>query len=112
MKKVENFLSNILQNTEACQRVLSRLVQWGAVTAVDKEAKKARVYFEDTSVSSDWLPVLQRTQTNVTIIPDGRPAHSHPDSYAADWTPNIGDAVLVLFLPVARADGFILGVIP
>jgi|GEM_PF-6708726 len=93
----ENFLSDILQNTEACQRILSRIVQWGTVTALDKDAKKARVYFKDTGVSSDWLPVLQRPQTN---------------SYAADWAPQISDAVLVLFLPVAHSNGFILGVIP
>lgn len=108
----ENFLSGILQNTEACRRILSRIIQWGTVTAVDKDAKKARVHFEDTGVSSDWLPVLQRPRTSLTITPDGQPAHSHPDAYAMDWTPQIGDAVLTIFLPVAHADGFIVGVIP
>jgi len=88
----ENFLSGILQNTEACRRILSHMVQWGTVTAVDDNTKKARVYFEDTGISSDWLAVLQQAQS--------------------DWVPQIDDAVLVLFLPVAHADGFILGVIP
>ena len=106
----ENIFADILKLTEDCRRTLSRIVQCGTVTAVNE--KKARVFFEDTGINSDWLPVLQREQTTLAIAPDGHHTHAHEGSYANGWAPKIGDAVLVIFLPVAHADGFIIGAIP
>ena len=69
------------------EKILSRMVQVGTVAAVDQGRMAARVKFQDTGIISDWL----------------RPAGS--------GLPKVNDTALVLYLPVANGDGFILGVI-
>lgn len=54
--------------------ILERLVQIGTVTAVDAEGRKARVKFQDTGITSDWLCVLQRG-TSVTVEAAGQHTH-------------------------------------
>lgn len=65
--------------------VLARLVQIGTVSTVDDSQKTARVIFKDTGIMSGWLYIMKH------------------------YTPSINDKVLVLYLPVENADGFIIG---
>lgn len=73
--------------TSEMENVLENLVRVGNVTAVDRPRGAARVKFQDTGLSSDWLPVLS----------------------ASLWMPRVNDTVLTLYLPVFNGDGFILG---
>ena len=73
------------------QRILRTLVRAGRVSSADASVQAVRVYFEDINLVSDWLPVLQR---------------------GGSWMPDINDMVLCLYLPMANADGFVLGAIP
>ncbi len=103
------------------KQILSGLVRVGIVTAVDYAGYRARVRFDDINTSSGWLIVLD----NRPFIPDynapqrteyeeggsGFPQfekHKH-DLVIKQWMPAINQAVLVLYLPVKNADGFILG---
>lgn len=108
-------------------KILSRLVQVGYVTAVDPAKKKARVRFPDTGITSGWLLVVQHTTAGLHIIPDAEhthtindtytgggaastfPDHNHDGSYVTVWMPKVNEKVVVLYLPVADGDGFILG---
>lgn len=84
--------------------ISGRLIQIGTVAGVN--GTKARVFFQGTGMTSDWLYVLQRTGETVTVqTADG---HTHK-AEAGTWIPSIGDNVLVAYLPVSGADGFILG---
>lgn len=110
-----------------------RLIQIGVVTALDHDAHKVRVKFQDTGLTSDWLCVLKNTPS-VAIGSSG--AHSHTGSVsvnAADghshgasvsigqaeehkhtastscWMPCVNDTVLVVYLPVFNSDGFVIG---
>lgn len=47
----------------------------GTVTAVNEEACRVRVKFQDTGISSGWLPVLQRGGEKVYVQPSG--SHDH-----------------------------------
>lgn len=103
------------------EKILSNLVKVGIVTAVNNDEHLARVIFEDTALPSGWLVVLD----NRPFIPDydvpqrtefeaggsGYPqfaSHKH-DLIIKQWMPKINQPVLVLYLPVKNADGFILG---
>lgn len=103
------------------EKTLSNLVRIGVVTAVNNNEHLARVQFEDQDLPSDWLIVLD----NRPFIPDydvpqitdqraggsGYPqyeSHDHPLTIK-QWMPKVNQPVLVLFLPVKNADGFILG---
>ena len=103
------------------EKTLSILVRIGVVTAVNNDEYLSRVQFEDQDLPSDWLIVLD----NRPFIPDydvpqrteyeaggaGAAAfesHKHPLKIK-QWMPVVNQPVLVLFLPVKNADGFILG---
>ena len=68
------------------EKILSRLVQIGTVSAVDGSKRMARVILKEAGHVSGWLKVL---------------------SYSG--MPKVNDQVLVLYLPVFNGDGFILG---
>lgn len=110
------------------EKILSRLVQVGTVTAVDSGKRTARVKFQDTSIISGPLRVLQHFAAGLYIAPDAEhthditdtytgggsastlPAHDHlPGSHLTYWMPKVNDTVLVLYLPIDNSDGFILG---
>lgn len=102
--------------------ILDRLVQVGNVTDVDRANRRARVKFNLTGITSDWLQVV----INQPFIPDydtkpqrteftgggsGDAAfenHKH-DLIIKPWLPKVNDTVLVLYLPVKNGDGYILG---
>lgn len=71
------------------EKILLNLVRIGTVTAVDKTKGRARVKFQDSGITSGWLPVLQ----------------------TGGGLPEVNSTVLTLYLPIFNADGFILGVI-
>lgn len=71
--------------------MLDNFVRAGIVTAVDAEARKARVLFQDMGFSSGWLAVLRHGQADT-------------------WMPKVNDTAIVLYLPVWQGDGYILGV--
>jgi hypothetical protein len=105
--------------------VLENLVRIGTVSAVN--GLKARVKFEDTDITSDWLDVIQHFRSDIYIEPDAEhthtitdtysgggsastePDHNHPGTHLTYWMPKVGSRVLVLYLPVFNGDGFILG---
>lgn len=113
------------------EKILSRLVQIGHVSAVDPRKKKARVQFPDTGITSGWLYVLQHGGMGLSIAEDGGHSHGitvsdtytgggsgsieaiedhrHPGSTTTAWLPKVNDRVVVLYLPIADGDGFILG---
>lgn len=112
------------------ENVLANLVRIGTVSVVDAAKKKARVIFKDKdNMTSGWLHVIQHYDAGVYIRPDGghthritdtymgggsasaEPDHDHMRSNVTYWTPKINDTVLVIYLPVFNADGFILGAI-
>ncbi len=72
--------------------MLENLVRVGTVTAVDADAGKARVLFQDMGFTSGWLAVLRRGQED-------------------NWLPKVNDTAVVLYLPVWQGDGFVLGVL-
>lgn len=95
------------------QQVLARLVQVGTVTVVDKAKHRARVKFQKTGITSGWCHILD----NHPHIPDYDPAPQVTE-VAADhrhglvikqWLPNVGDTVVVLYLPCWNSDGFVIG---
>lgn len=89
--------------------ILANLVRLGTVSAVDAGKKKARVIYKDkNNMVSGWLPVLQHSGAGVSVKASGE--HSHSANVTA-WMPSVNDTVLVLYLPVFNADGFILGAI-
>lgn len=103
------------------EKILSSLVRIGIVTAVNNEKYLARVKFDDQDLPSGWLIVLD----NRPFIPDydvpqrteyeaGGSFYSEFESHKHDliikqWMPVVNQPVLVLYLPVKHADGFILG---
>lgn len=110
------------------ENILARMLQIGFVTDVDSAAKKVRVKFQDTEITSDWLCVLQLAGAEVYIPPDGEhthqitdtykgggtastaPGHDHsPGAVVTGWLPKVNDNVLVLYLPIEDSDGFVIG---
>ena len=106
-------------------KILSRLVQVGYVSAIDRA--KARVRFPDTGITSGWLFITQHSAAGLHIEPDAEhahtitdtytgggsastePDHEHPGSHLTTWLPKVNERVVVLYLPIADGDGFILG---
>ena len=96
-------------------KVLENLVRVGTVTAINLDERTARVKFQDTGITSGYLKVLsnqpyipdydvpQCTELDATIG-----SHKH-NLIIKPWMPHVNDTVLVLYLPVFNADGFVLG---
>lgn len=113
------------------EKILARMVQVGTVSDIDAQKKKVRVKFPDTEIVSGWLYVLQRPGAGLSIKADGGhthevkvkdtytgggsgeikhvPAHDHKESVTTTWLPKVNDRVVVLYLPIANGDGFVLG---
>lgn len=79
------------------EKILGNLVRIGTVTVVDAGKRLARVKYQDSGITSWWLPVLAAPPS----IPEHEPV--------SPWMPKINDTVLTLYLPVFNGDGFILG---
>lgn len=102
---------------------LQDIVRIGIVSAVDAPGKRARVMFKDLDMVSGWLHVLQQPLAVVTVAEQGLHTHTVDSSESSEngahtheaetgvWLPSIDDKVLVLYIPIWNADGFILGVI-
>lgn len=101
--------------------ILQNLVRIGTVTDTDNAKRLARVKFQDTGITSDWLFVLasrpyipdydgpQQTENRAggagyALFED----HNHPLKIKP-WMPKVNATVLCIYLPVFNADGFILG---
>ena len=110
------------------EKIIDGLVRVGTVTFIDTVNHMARVKFKGEDMTSGLLYVVQHRGANMFINPDAKhnhpvydtytgggssgeyEAHDHlPGSHLTDWMPKINDTVLVLYLPVWNADGFILG---
>ena len=77
------------------ENIVARMVQIGRVSSVNETGRRVRVILSETGIVSDWLPYLSRFRHNLP-----------------DQLPKINDRVVVLYLPVADGDGFVLGVLP
>ena len=100
-----------MERDKTDESVLKRLVRIGTVTDVRESDYTARVKFQDCGMTSGWLHVLK----NHPFIPDANQqqtemsdGHRH-SLVVKPWLPSINDTVVVLYLPVFNADGFILG---
>lgn len=109
------------------ETILGGLVRVGTVTDVNADKYLARVKFQDTDMTSGWLAVLQHNNAMIQVKADGNHTHNISDTYTGGgnagysgehehkgscltyWLPKINDTVLVLYLPVFNADGFVLG---
>ncbi len=100
---------------------LDNLVRIGMVTDIDNGRRLARVKFQDTGITSDWLYVVaarpyipsydgpQRTEYEAGgSLAEAYASHKH-DLDIKPWMPMLDATVLCLYLPVFNADGFILG---
>lgn len=100
---------------------MRNLVRIGTVTDTDEGKRLARVKFQDTGITSDWLYVLASRpyipdysgpqQTEARAGGAGYPqfeSHTH-DLVIKPWMPKVNATVLCIYLPVFNADGFILG---
>jgi len=103
------------------EKILSGLVRIGTVTDINNAKHQARVKYQGENMTSGWLYVLnnrpyipgygQQQRTEYQAGGSGYAAfenHKH-DLVISQWMPNINDTVLVLYLPVFNADGFVLG---
>ena len=63
------------------------MVRLGTVTAVNRDKRVAKVWFDTLSIPSGWLPVLN----------------------TGSYLPVLNEKVLVLYFPVFNGDGVILG---
>ena len=108
-------------------QTLDGLVRVGTVTDRQMDKRLVRVWFEDDAMSSGWLPVI--------ISQDVTPDYEYDDpqwtELETEWEgsrsgekdyvdhkhkiirkpymPKVGDQVLVVYLPVWNADGFVIG---
>ncbi len=107
--------------------IVNRLVQVGFVTDTDVDRKMVRVKLSSIGEISGWLPVLQHGGAALSIVEDGKHTHKITDTYTGGgsagegglhlhagstlgvWMPKVNDMVLVLYLPILDADGFVLG---
>jgi phage baseplate assembly protein gpV len=94
---------------------MDNLIRIGNVTAINKEKMQVRVHFPDDDFISDWLSVLKHkssvSSTGKASGGTGESAfaeHSHT-VYLGAWMPEIGDAVLCVYLSGFNADGYVLG---
>lgn len=108
--------------TREDEDALKNIVRIGTVTDTNAGNRQARVKFQDTGITSGWLHVLasrpyipgyetgtQRTEYEAGGSGDAAfESHKH-DLKIAPWMPRVNATVLVLYLPVFNADGFILG---
>lgn len=110
------------------ENILANLVRIGTVSAVDASKRVARVIYQDKGMTSGWLNVLQHNGAGVAVEEDGDHTHTITDTYSGGgsastagkhshaaavtyWMPKVNDQVIVVYLPVFNADGFILGAI-
>lgn len=106
------------------EHAIENMVRLGTVSAVNPANRKARVIFQDKGMTSGWLYVLRYPGLNVQVgtaqghshdIPEvGQSGTAGEHSHTAtvyDWMPQIGNTVVVLYLPIFNSDGFILGAI-
>lgn len=104
------------------EKILSQLVRVGTVTNVDNERRMARVKFQDTGHTPDWLFVLaarpyipdydtapQRTEFQAGGSEAAAFENHKHDLIIKPWMPRINATVLTLYLPVFNAQGFVLG---
>jgi phage baseplate assembly protein gpV len=114
-----------MDGTDNNINILENLVRIGTVSAVS--GQKARVMFDDTGITSDWLIVLQHPGADVHVEPDAEhthtitdtytgggsastePDHDHPGTHVTHWIPKVGSRVVALYVPVIDGDGYILG---
>ena len=101
--------------------IFRNLVRIGTVTATAPASRVARVKFQDSGITSDWLPVLaSRPYIPAYDGPQQTEARAGGGGYALfeshthglvirPWMPKVNATVLCLYLPVFNADGFILG---
>lgn len=88
------------------------MIRIGKVNDIRENERMVRVFFEDTKVMSGWLKVLK----NSSFIPkkdasqetEAADGHTH-GLVISPWMPNVGDAVLCLYMPVFGGDGYVLG---
>ena len=97
------------------------IVREGKVTAVDNGKRIAKVWFDSMGIESDWLPVLitrdfipdydvpQRTEFEAGGSGDPAFASHKHDLIIKPYMPKVNDLVLVLYFPVFKGDGVILG---
>ena len=103
------------------EKILAGLVRVGTVTDVDNGKHMARVKFQGEGFTSGWLYVLdnrpfipgynRRQETDKTSGGTGYAAydeHAHKLTIN-QWMPVINSKVLVIYLPVFNADGFVVG---
>ncbi len=57
------------------ENILANIVRVGTVSSVDAGARKARVLFPDTGITSGWLLVIQHYAAGIYVDPDYRHAH-------------------------------------
>lgn len=67
---------------------VENIVRVGTVTAVDKDKRIAKVWFDTLEIQSGWMPVLVS---------------------GGSYMPVVNEKVLVLYFPVFNGDGVILG---
>lgn len=102
--------------------ILANLVRVGTVFAVDDANRKARVRFDDKTLTSGWLTVLKsppfipsRAEARTEYASGGSgeasyASHKH-DLIIKPWMPSVNDTVLCLYVPVWNGDGYVLGAI-
>ncbi|MGN0787131.1 MAG: phage baseplate assembly protein V [Christensenellales bacterium] len=73
-------------------------IRIGTVSDVNISAKRARVYFEEYEIMSDWLPVCSAT-----------PEVIGGDTSLSPWLPKIGSKVLCIYEGGFNADGYVIG---
>lgn len=106
---------------KSLENIFRNLVRIGTVISIDAGRKKARV----NNMVSGWLFIIQRSGADVSVTPDGRHTHTisdtftgkgsastetnhnHQNTTVTSWMPKVNDTVLVLYLPVFNADGFL-----
>ena len=102
------------QNNE---QEMTGMVRFGRVTDVSLTKHAARVLFEDTGITSDWLPVLIHWSTHKDSSTEAKGGGS---GYAAfethkhtitpiKWMPSVNEMVCCLYEPVRNGNGVILG---
>lgn len=87
-------------------------IRIGRVTATDKEKIRATVWFEEQSMASGSLRVLQRpgpiTVSKTTLSYDGQSKEHTHTAESGYWLPEVGDVVACLITSPSGA-GFVLG---
>ncbi|MGN0444252.1 MAG: hypothetical protein ACI4F5_06540 [Acutalibacteraceae bacterium] len=68
---------------------MDELIRTGTVTAVS--GRSVRVHFPEDGIVSDWLKVVQNSDTG--------------------FMPTVGDSVLCIYASGFNADGYVIGVI-